>query len=67
MRATLAECQRHGFMPGNGYKNFTETFDENRPPAPGAKQGKDDNGNPGWFVADTSNPGQFIQVGQTLN
>ena len=67
MRATLAECQRHGFMPGDGYKKFTETFDENRPPSPNAKQGKDDNGNPGWFVADTSNPGQFIQVGQTLN
>jgi amino acid adenylation domain-containing protein len=67
MRATIAECQRHGFMPGEGYKTFTESFDENRPPAPGAKKGKDENGNPGWFVADTHNPGQFIQLGQNLS
>ena len=67
MRATLAECQRHGFMPGEGYKKYAEKFDPNRPPTADAKQGKDESGNPGWFVADTSNPGQFVQVGMTLN
>ena len=67
MRSTIAECQRHGFMPGEGFKKFAETFDANKPPSPGAKVGKDSEGNPGWFIADTTNPGQFIQVGFTLN
>lgn len=61
---TVVECQRYGFMPGEGYKNVSTTsFDENRPPQVGAKAGKDESGNPGWFVPDTANPGQFIQVG----
>ena len=67
MRSTIAECQRHGFMPGDGYKKFTETFDADRPPTANAKVGKDENGNPGWFVADTDNPGQFVQVGFAAN
>ena len=66
MRATIAECQRHGFMPGNGYKSFRETFDSNRPPQANAQIGKDRNGQPGWFIADAANPGQFIQVGQNV-
>ena len=67
MRSAIAESQRHGFMPGEGYKKFAEKFDPNRPPTKEAKQGKDDTGKPGWFVADTNNPGQFVQVGMTLN
>ena len=67
MRSTIAECQRHGFMPGEGYKKFTETFDADNPPTSDAKIGKDENGNPGWFVADTDNPGQFVQVGFVAN
>ena len=67
MRATIAECQRHGFMPGEGYRKFSEAFDANKPPTSDAKIGKDSDGNPGWFVSDTNNPGQFIQVGFTLN
>jgi amino acid adenylation domain-containing protein len=67
MRATIAECQRHGFMPGEGYKKFTQSFDANRPPSSDAKVGKDEQGNPGWFISDTNNPGQFIQVGFTTN
>ena len=54
-------------MPGEGYKKYTEVFDPNKPPTSDAKQGTDEAGNPGWFVADTSNPGQFVQVGMTLN
>ncbi|QEG22143.1 type I polyketide synthase [Mariniblastus fucicola] len=63
MRRTIAECQRYGFMPGEGHLKFVDDFDANRPPASGAKIGKDENGNPGWFVADTNNPGQFVQIG----
>ena len=60
---TVVECQRNGFMPGEGYKNVSTEFNADRPPQNGAKVGKDKAGNPGWFVADALNPGQFIQVG----
>ena len=64
---TIVECQRYDFMPGEGYKNVTTKFDENKPPTSAAKVGKDESGNPGWFVPDTSNPGQFIQVGLPIS
>ena len=32
------------------------------PPLPGAKLGKDKDGNPGWFVKDEQNPGKYLQV-----
>ena len=60
---TIVECQRYGFMPGDGYKNVPTELDADRPPQKGAKLGKDKSGSPGWFVPDTLNPGQFIQVG----
>ena len=60
---TVVECQRHGFMPGDGYKKVSEEAVSERPPQKGAKKGKDESGNPGWFVPDTTNPGQFVQVG----
>lgn len=63
VRDTVIECQRFGFMPGEGYKNVKSTLDANCPPQAGAKLGKDTAGNPGWFVADAANPGQFVQVG----
>lgn len=60
---TIVECQRHGFMPGEGYKKVSEEAVSERPPQKGAKIGKDESGNPGWFIADAMNPGQFVQVG----
>lgn len=67
VRDTTIECQRYGFMPGEGYKKYPQVFDESKPPQPGAKIGKDTNGNPGWFIPDTGNPGQFIQIGLPTN
>ena len=60
---TIAECQRYGFMPGDGYMNVSTEPVADRPPQKGAKLGKDKSGVPGWFVPDSLNPGQFIQVG----
>ena len=60
---TIVECQRNGFMPGEGYKNVSTEMNADRPPQKNAKVGKDKAGNPGWFVPDTLNPGQFVQVG----
>ena len=60
---TIVECQRYSFMPGDGYKNVSAEHNAARPPQKGAKLGKDKSGTPGWFVPDTLNPGQYIQVG----
>ena len=60
---TIVECQRNGFMPGDGYKSVPTEINQDRPPQKGAKIGKDKSGNPGWFINDTLNPGQYIQVG----
>lgn len=67
MRETIAECQRYGFMPGDGHQKIKPQFDEKCPPQVGAKVGKDQDGNPGWFVTDATNPGQYIQVGLPMN
>jgi len=29
---------------------------------PGARLGRDKDGNPGWFISDTNNPGKYLQV-----
>ncbi len=34
----------------------------NMPPVPGARLGRDPQGNPGWFVADPMLPGKYLQV-----
>ena len=35
---------------------------ENMPPVPGARLGRDREGNPAWFIADPENPGKYLQV-----
>lgn len=67
IRETTIECQRFGFMPGDGYKKHPLTLDESKPPQKGAKIGKDREGNRGWFIPDVGNPGQFIQIGLPIN
>ena len=61
---SIVECQRHGFMPGDGYQSVSKEERDQRPPQRGAKLGKDAQGNPGWFIPDTLNPGQYIPVSQ---
>ncbi|MBK0379126.1 polyketide synthase [Mucilaginibacter segetis] len=36
--------------------------DRNVPPLPGAKLGRDKNGNPAWFISDDKMPGKYIQI-----
>ena len=35
---------------------------EEKPPVPGAKLGKDEMGNAGWFLADPDRPGKYLQI-----
>ena len=63
---TVAEMQMIGFLPqpthvanGNG---AARGFDRNRPPQPGARLGRDPEGNPAWYVLDLENPGKYLQL-----
>jgi amino acid adenylation domain-containing protein len=35
---------------------------DNEPPVPGAKPGKDNNGNPAWFISNPAQPGRYLQI-----
>jgi amino acid adenylation domain-containing protein len=63
---SVAELQVMGFLPQpasstNG--KATGRFDRNHPPQPGARLGRDPEGNPAWYVPDLDRPGKFLQVG----
>ena len=34
----------------------------NKPPVDGAKLGRDKDGNPAWFVADSNNKGEYVKI-----
>ena len=68
---SLRELQEVGFIPGN-HETLTEfEFSSLRksktPPVPNAQVGQDREGNPGWFIADSQQPGKYIQVGLLEN
>ena len=68
-REVLIELQRTGFVPceNSEIASIAPKFDPDVQPCEGAKLGRDRNGNPGWFISDATNPGQFIQVSQSAN
>jgi amino acid adenylation domain-containing protein len=63
--SSIDELQQVGLLPSaksaqqNGKVNG---FNPNTPPAPGARLGKDPEGNPGWFVPDPDRPGKFKMI-----
>ena len=65
---SVKELVEAGFIPTA--VNITPTSTTNgdsdgmsdNPPYPGARLGLDGEGNPAWFVEDSNNPGQFLQV-----
>ncbi|MFK8115406.1 MAG: amino acid adenylation domain-containing protein [Rubripirellula sp.] len=68
-RESIVELQQHGFIPGNGPVSASAPASqpaERSTTTETPKQGNDRNGNPGWFVTDSQNPGQFIQVNAPL-
>jgi glutamate-1-semialdehyde aminotransferase len=46
----------------NGKRNSKPAFSRNHPPQPGARLGKDPEGNPAWFMPDPDRPGKYLQV-----
>lgn len=63
---SIFELIEAGFMPTNKPEPVKAEPAKNglpaEPPVPGAKLGRDKDGNPGWFVTDTNNPGKYLQV-----
>ena len=55
----VKEMQESEFLPAEK-KNGT---DANHPPVPGARLGRDADGNPAWYVASPDKPGQYVKVG----
>jgi len=60
----VKEMVEAGFFP-----NIKITNEENNkyiiteePPVPGAKLGKDKDGNPAWFITDPNRPGKYLQL-----
>ena len=54
--------------PENGIKNQIQSLplvslpSVNHPPQPGAKLGRDHQGNPAWFIPDPDRAGKYLQV-----
>jgi glutamate-1-semialdehyde aminotransferase/acyl carrier protein len=56
---TVDEMQAAGLMPGGPPEGRTDT-----PPQPGARLGRDPQGNPAWFVPDPARPGKYLKLEQ---
>jgi hypothetical protein len=62
-KESVAELIESGFMPSEKPEPTAPQVSlATEPPVPGAKLGRDKDGNPGWFISDASNPGKFLQV-----
>jgi glutamate-1-semialdehyde aminotransferase/malonyl CoA-acyl carrier protein transacylase/acyl carrier protein len=60
-KESVLEMQEAEFLPRN--KNVEAmAFDANRPPVVGARLGKDQEGNPAWFVPNPDVPGKYMRV-----
>jgi len=60
-KESVLEMQEAEFLPRN--KNVEAlAFDANRPPVVGARLGKDQAGNPAWFVPNPDAPGKYMRV-----
>ncbi|MCK9538941.1 amino acid adenylation domain-containing protein [Dokdonella sp.] len=60
-RDSLAELQASDFLPRRVVA--APELDASRPPMPGARIGRDADGNPAWFVPNPDQPGKFQRIG----
>ncbi|HEY4092529.1 MAG TPA: amino acid adenylation domain-containing protein [Luteibacter sp.] len=58
-RESILEMQEAEFLPRN---REVATLDPNQPPVPGARLGKDPDGQPAWFVPNPDAPGKYLRV-----
>ncbi|MDI1235347.1 MAG: amino acid adenylation domain-containing protein [bacterium] len=53
------------FYPTNTIEPTHVSLSAMNPPVPGAKLGRDRNGDPAWFISDPNQPGKFLQLNIT--
>jgi hypothetical protein len=57
------EMQEIGFFGERAPKiDEPAVFDASKPPVPGARLGRDPNGNPAWFVQNPAEAGKYMKV-----
>ena len=59
---SLTELKAASLIPEYQHAAQDENKNLNIPPVPGARLGKDADGNPAWFIRDEQNPGKYLQV-----
>ncbi|MEN0056340.1 MAG: aminotransferase class III-fold pyridoxal phosphate-dependent enzyme, partial [Mucilaginibacter sp.] len=67
---SVTELIESGFMPSEKPDTAQAPLAVSsiaEPPVPGAKLGRDREGNPGWFINDENNPGKYLQVKLSSN
>jgi glutamate-1-semialdehyde aminotransferase/acyl carrier protein len=64
-KACVAELQASGFLPGTsaGATDAHKPGDSSVPPVPGARLGRDPDGNPAWYAPNPNEPGKYVRVG----
>lgn len=58
----VTEMQDSDFIPRRPCAPVFERFNADRPPLPGARMGKDREGNPAWFLPDANNLGKYLEL-----
>ncbi|WP_373540196.1 amino acid adenylation domain-containing protein [Chamaesiphon sp.] len=62
-KVSIAELQSTGLLASAGN---AIAINHNLPPQPGAKLGKDRQGNPAWFISDPQHTGKYLQLVKQL-
>jgi len=67
IKSSVEEMQKASFFPRPNSPSSLNNKSEisNTPPVPGARLGRDPQGNPQWFVPDPVRAGKFIQIEST--
>ncbi len=60
-KEAVIELQEADFIPRRAAPAAAR-FDASRPPMPGARLGRDADGNPAWFAANPNAPGKYVKV-----
>jgi glutamate-1-semialdehyde aminotransferase len=61
-KSAVTEMQEAGFFPPARQKTPLR-LDADEPPVPGARLGRDADGNPAWFIPNPSEPGKYMRLG----
>ncbi|WP_201756638.1 polyketide synthase [Corallococcus silvisoli] len=64
---SVTELQDAGLLPGTArpQPQAAAALDSSQPPVPGARLGRDPQGNPAWFVPHPTVPGKFVKLSET--